>query len=268
MKAIAPALISMLTASLLQAAPPTDERVVLDRTAPEYWQLNAIGVVTPTNMKFYGTGFLVDTCHVLTNHHVVFDKASDARLGYQTYFSVGQTTDKKAQFRHVLEKGTVIAFGRYDGTNAAENADWVIIELVQSLGKTVGFIPIYQMDLKKMFGRSVISAGYPGDRTREGADLSNIFADLNCKIFGTGLYGNSYHTCQTTHGQSGSPILAKGNDGKYYAIAMADRRMDMTRSEDPNIGNVAVSLDSGSNDGVVSEGNRIVGALKAHPCKP
>jgi hypothetical protein len=268
MKLIVLALIVILTASLLQAALPKDERVVLDRTVPEYRQLNAIGVVTPIKMESYGTGFLVDMCHVLTNHHVVFEEASDARLGYQTKFSVGQTTDKKAQFRHVLVNGAVIAFGNYDGSNASENADWVIIELDQSLGKSVGFITIYQMTLQKMFGRSVITAGFPGNRTRNGADLSNLYGDLNCKIFGTGLYGNSYHTCQTTHGQSGSPILAKGNDGKYYAIAIADRRFDMTRSQDSNIGNIGVSLDSGLNVDVVSDGDKIVAALKANPCTP
>lgn len=255
-------------AAEIRAQAVKDERIVIDRTSAEFKQLNAIGAVTPLDMKSFGSGFMVDSCHVLTNHHVVFEKASQAKLGTNIKFSVGQTNLKGKQFSHLLMEGKIIAFGDYDGTNISENADWAIIKLSKPVGEDVGSIPIYQMDIKQMAGQKIITGGYPGNRTNEGADLSRIYGDLNCKIVATGIVGNSYHTCQTSDGQSGSPLLAKSpKDGKYYAIAMADRRLDMTRSEDPNIANIAVNFTSGKKYDVISDGDKIMAALKADKCE-
>src|ERR1700675_4394199 len=51
--------------------PQEDMRVPIDRRSEKYKQLNAVGIFVEDN-KLVGTGFLVDSCHVLTNAHVAY----------------------------------------------------------------------------------------------------------------------------------------------------------------------------------------------------
>lgn len=246
-----------------------DARVFVDRNLLEYKALDSIGIVKSEGKKFYGTGFLVDDCHVLTNNHVVFEDEKFAKNGMVVNFSVGQTDSTEIYFSKSNIAGKVVAHGNFEMTRNSQNGDWALINLYESVGKVVGYIPMYQMDMTKMKGRKVITAGFPGDRTNDGKDFSKIYADINCKIIGASLFGYSLHTCQANGGQSGSPLLAKGNDGKYYAIAMisGNKGFDMSRSEDPDRANVAVSFTSLRVDSFKSEGDKIVDAINADPCK-
>ncbi len=254
----------------IEAQTAKDERVEIDRTAPEYKALNAIGVVIPADMTSYGSGFLVDSCHVLTNNHVVFKKGQAQKNGAKVTFSVGQTGSKEKPFTHALIDGKVIAHGEYEHTLNSANNDWAIIRLSKSVGKEIDTIPFFQMDVKHMKGRQVITAGYPGSRTQNGKDLSAMYGDKNCKIIGMSIYGYVQHTCQVTPGQSGSPALALNKDnGKYYAIGMVGGDADfdgLDRSEESKKANIAVSFDSGKSDGVVSQGDLIASALKSDKC--
>jgi V8-like Glu-specific endopeptidase len=253
----------------IQSQTSVDQRIDLNRNSPEYKQLNAIGVVTVPSVKAFGTGFLVDACHVVTNKHVVFGKTGTPKTGAKVAFSAGETGDKNKPFVESMVDGKVIAHGKFDGTVSSENSDWVVVKLSKSIGDKLGYIPLYQMDFKKMVGRPVSTAGFPGSKTQNGKDFSKIYGDLNCKITATSIYGFMFHTCQATPGQSGSPVVSKGNDGKYYAIAMISGDMDsssLDRSEDPEKANMAVSFDSGKADNVVSEGDKIVQAIKSDKC--
>lgn len=235
-----------------------DERVVVDRTSAQYKQLNAIGKVEADGQNFYGTGFLVDACHVLTNNHVVYKDPKSAKKGTEVKFTIGSTE----------VSGKTIDNGGFENTRETQNSDWAIVRLSKPLGATYGYIPMYQMDMQKMNGLGVITAGFPGSKTNGGKDLSKIYGDLNCKVTGTSGFGYSLHTCQATGGQSGSPVMAKGNDGKYYAVAMisGNKGFNMDRTEDPDKANVAVNFTSGKSLGVATEGDKINAALKADPC--
>jgi V8-like Glu-specific endopeptidase len=218
-------------------------------------------------MRSHGTGFLSDLCHVLTNRHVVFHNIEDAVIGAKVTFSVGQTGTNRPPFQYMVLSGKVIGYGSsYTGYDSTANADWAVIKLESSIGSHVGFIPIYQMSTRRLAGRKIITAGYPGAKTRNGDDLSKLYGDLNCEIIGTNpLNGFLYHNCQATYGQSGSPLMAKGDDGIYYALGMPEHRTDITKSEDPNIANVGVSFSSGK-DIYISEGDKIVAILKNDRC--
>jgi len=247
-----------------------DERVEIDRTSKEYQQMNAIGVVYPEGKQYLGTGFLVDDCHVLTNAHVAFKESVAGSNGVRVHFSVGHSKVKGKQFEYTDIGGKVIEHGEFSSARVKEeNSDWAIIRLDQSIGKKVGFISIYQMDPDKMKNRPVITVGYPGDRTNNAKDLSKIYGDLSCKLLGMSVYGFEYHTCQATSGQSGSPVMDKGSDGKYYALAMisGDNGFSLDRNTKASKSNMAISLDSGKSDGVVSEGDKIIAALQADKCE-
>lgn len=254
-----------------QAASKTkDERVEIDRTSKEYQQMNAIGVVYPEGKQYLGTGFLVDDCHVLTNAHVAFKEGVAGAKGARVHFSVGHSKVKGKQFEYADIGGTVIEHGDYTSHTLSDvNSDWTVIRLDQPIGKKVGSIAVYQMDPENLKNRDVITVGYPGDLTNNAKDLSKIFGDRKCKLLGMSVYGFEYHTCQTMPGQSGSPVMSKAKDGKFYALAMisGDNGFSLERKTEGSKANTAVSFDSGKKVGVVSDGDKIIATLQADKCE-
>lgn len=256
------------TADQISTKLENDTRVEVDRSSANYSQMNAIGVVQPANQKAYGTGFMVDSCHVLTNSHVAFNNHVSGDVGSKTYFSVGQTGSKQSPFKHADIEGKVIAKGNYDRTVSKTNGDWVVIRLSKSI-KDVSSIPMYQMDSAVMKGKDVMTVGFPGDLSDDGKDLSKAHGDLNCKLDGMSVYGFQFHKCTATTGQSGSPVMAKGNDGKYYAIAMisGDATFEKDNSDKKVTRDMAVNFTSGKKVNVISQGDKIMAAIAADaPC--
>lgn len=240
-----------------------DDRIEINRTG-EYKQLDATGVIEPADKKTFGTGFLVvDSCHVLTNHHVAFNSPQEAKLSSHITFSVGQTGSNKPPFKKMRQAGKIIGYGEYTGMDSSANKDWAVVRLDTPISKeSISPLSFYQMPVKKLVGQKILNPGFPGNRTGNGDDLSKMYGDTSGEIVGTHpIYGFIYFTSQTSHGQSGAPIAAKGNDGKYYAIGMVDHRMDMTRSKNPNIANIGVSFSSSGDVNKPSEGDKILKAI-------
>lgn len=255
-------------ADQISAKVENDTRVEIDRTSANYSQLNAIGVVQPADQKSYGTGFMVDACHVITNSHVAFDSHVTGAIGSKTFFSVGQTGSKNNPFKYSKIEGKIIAKGDYNHTVSTVNADWVIIRLSKSI-KDVPSIPIYQMDSAALKGKNVTTVGFPGDLSQNGNDLSKAHGDTNCNLDGMSVYGFQYHTCIATSGQSGSPVMAKGNDGKYYALGMisGDANFQVKSTKEKEDRKMAVSFTSGKKVNVSSDGDKILTAIAADaPC--
>lgn len=223
-----------------------DHRQLVDRHSREYHQLNAVGAVFNEHNQLSGTGFLVSPCAILTNKHVV-EYYKNVRMGHKVTFHVGQTNSRQKPFLTSSE-GQVVAMG--DG--ATEQEDWVVVKLQKSVGRQVGYLPMYQMDPRVYQERTVITAGFPGNKTQGGKELVNMYGDLDCKAPGMGGAGEMVHHCQTTRGQSGSPILTKAPNGKYYAIGMVQgiRGNGMERGEKKGVYNAAVGFTSGKPWGV------------------
>lgn len=269
-----------------ESQPDLSSMVVIDRTKSQYTQLNGIGIVTVPGENWYGTGFLVSPCHVLTNVHVVYNESEyevkdpqdhrDLKIGKKIQFSVGQTDSTNYQFSNSNIDGKVVAVGKYNGFSSTTNRDWVVIKLSTPVGREVGYIKFFQMTLKNMNNRAVITAGYPGARTNYGANLKNIYGDLNCKMDGADIDGYVFHTCKTGRGSSGSPILALNpKDKKYYAIGMVKGHEGGTltlngvpakQTEKTTNRNTAVSFDSGKAIGMVTDGDEIAQAIIANKC--
>ena len=259
-----------------------DERVAIDRNSAEFKQLNAIGVITHTKQNFMGTGFMVSPCLMLTNNHVAYDdpKKETPELEKELYFSVGQTGSKTRPFKYQKVKGKVIDFSsEYDGSYQSTNFDWALVKVnkvkdenenLVNLGDKVGFIEIVQASPERMVKqKKLITAGFPGNKCIK-ENYSNIYADLNCKIYAESAYGYVDHNCQATSGQSGSPILAKGKDGNLYAISMisgrATKNDGLDRTMDSKNSKVSLSFETGKDFNVVTEGDKIVSAINANIC--
>lgn len=207
------------THSLAQAqvAAPSSEdfRVQLDRTHPEYSQTNAIGVIYRFKSEYEGTGFLVSSCAVLTNKHVINSQLSEVKKGDLVTFRVGSSRTESEPFSN-FSKGQVVAMGsRHFGAY-----DWALIKLDQPLGNEVGYIEPLQLNADNQLGTVIMTAGFPFSKTRQGSVLNQIYSDLDCRLLKPGSQGEMKHTCQTTGGQSGSPLLTRSSDGRLYAIGI------------------------------------------------
>lgn len=241
-----------------------DYREVVNRKSSEFSQLNAIGIVSKNGKSFDGTGFMVSECVMLTNKHVVNKDRESIRHGEEVTFKVGQSGSKSAPFTH-SSKGRVIAFGS-ENTRAY---DWALVKLDKSIGKEVGHIQIYQMEDRDHMRKAIVTAGFPYDKTSRGTNFSNIYGDLDCKSQGAGSEGEFVHTCQTTGGQSGSPLLMKSaKNGKYYAIGMVQGVFGsgMDRGNSIESYNTGVSFASGKKNNLVTSADEIVEALSKTTC--
>lgn len=255
-----------------------DRRVAIDRTSEKFKQLNAIGLVTHTKQEFLGTGFLVSSCVMLTNHHVAFDDPDKEvpEAGKTLYFSAGQTGLKSNPFKCSKVEGKVIDFNkRYKNAISTTGYDWALVKVdkvrdengkMANLGDKVGFIEIYQASTSELVEMNgLVTAGFPSDKTKY--DKSYIYGDTDCRVKHSSGTGQVVHSCQTSHGQSGSPILAQADDGVYYAVSMvsASIRSFSKYENNKNIPEVSVIFDTVA-DSILSDGDRIVNKIKSIKC--
>ncbi|MGZ8943542.1 MAG: trypsin-like serine peptidase [Methylobacter sp.] len=250
----------------------TDLRQEISRDNPEYQQLNAIGMIS-FNGKYQGSGFLVSPCLVLTNIHVAYSKNESLKSGKTVQFSVGQTGSFSQAFKHEKINSQVVEHGTYDRSEQDTNSDWALVKLSQKI-TDINFIKLYQMPSSASYNHKIITAGFPSNRAAE-SNYSKMYGDIDCKIIGTSGWGYILHTCQTTGGQSGSPILAKGKDGLYYALGMVggNRRNEqgvpqsgLEKSEDPNQAHRALSFESGKPYNIIVQGDEIKSAISKYNC--
>lgn len=258
-----------------------DRRVEIDRTSEEFKQLNAIGLVTHTHQKFIGTGFLVSPCAVLTNNHVAFgDKDKETpQKGKGVYFSVGQTGNIQIPFKHQLVKGEVVDFGDYDNSFSGTNYDWALIKVNKvrnnngeyaNLGDMVGYIQILQLESERMLRlKKIETTGFPGDKSSP-SNFSKMYGDLGCKITQIDTYfGSDINNCQTTNGQSGSPLLAKTKTGVYYAVGMVSGGVkdgEYFGLDDRGKDKFSLTFSEETNHFGYSSGNEIVKSIKSIRC--
>lgn len=102
----AAAALALLAAVLPAPAAAQDTLREIDRTRPPYAALNGVGQVLVPAFRAggdpaEGSGALVSACHVLTAHHVAFDRAETPASGKRAFFRVGQAAaGEREPFRH------------------------------------------------------------------------------------------------------------------------------------------------------------------------
>lgn len=176
-----------------------------------------IGVAYDPESNIYGTGILVDACHVLTAQHVAGDR-EDNPVGDRFDFLVGQQQGKQFANR---TGASVIASGGFTERRWNRDADWLLLKLDQCLGKQYGHVRLRD---EGSAGRpaALRSAGYPSDI----ADVRGLLVmDPHCRLVGEAkrLW---LHTCAGRSGDSGGPLfeLRRGPGGvemDVYAIQAA-----------------------------------------------
>lgn len=235
-----------------------DPREVMDRQANP--QLNAIGMIKvsavsnvpprqtdsqvlsnfkPGVQQGIGTGFLINECLVITNHHVAYLGRAEKDVSKVTIdFFAGASGNPNSPFA-VKSQGKVVADGDYLASNDRKN-DWAIIKLDQPVADPNNpndiranwrITPKFG-SIKEAGKGTVASASFYQDNEKYKAG-TQLWGQSSCKIWGKGSgdYEGSWVTdCPGIAGVSGSPVFKSENENNGKSELFAYGIMQSVRS--------------------------------------
>ncbi|MCC6982804.1 MAG: trypsin-like serine protease [Bauldia sp.] len=202
-----------------------DDRQLLD-TAETPWSL--IGQLVDPDGGSCTATLIGEDILVSAAHCVEYETRVDARATFITGIGL----------RNGPEEAEVVSYflspNREDDRKKEEAAssDWVLLRIDRPLGRELGFVAPRTLDARAALDWEIRQAGFSWDT---GDHLSG---HLGCHIIEVEDENTIVHNCDTTEGDSGSPIMAF-IDGEYFVIGT-----DSTfRTENGAEVNVAVRSD-------------------------
>ena len=216
---------------LLAFVPTVADAAIFDRDDRMAATLNPVGIVTGGEKVYYGSGFLIDRCNVLTARHVAGNVF--IVVGRRLVFRVGRSASR----------GTVVAAGPFQDNlspSRSIGADWMLVRLDRCLGRKLGFLRVMSAVDAYAAERGAGDAGFPRDRPM----LPGPTVDADCRVLWVGG-GRMAHDCATIAGNSGGPILARQGDGWVaIGINVAGDDRAQPRKFDATAANFAVDISS------------------------
>lgn len=163
--------------------------------------LAPVGLVSHSGvfLRYFGTGFLVDDCHVLTSQSGSHLGYGNAPLGKTVKFQTGIGTPQ-----HKSSSATVIAAGampaKMGGDQLAQN--WLLLRLDKCLGASVGHVALSSGGYSPYEFRDLKTASYPMHRGKR----RGLTVDPSCTVIG-GEEKLWLNDCAMVEGDGGTPIF-------------------------------------------------------------
>lgn len=165
-----------------------------------------------TNTEGYCSAFLVGKKHVVTALHCLVDKKAKKFIPNIHFYpnDLNNYSFDKVRIANIRS-----GFDNYFTDNGTDRRhDWALLELNEEIGEKYGWIG---MSIPKVSGfetKDHFSIGYSSDFKPHNPSNSgpcSILSDKNYAVI---------HTCDTHHGDSGSPIFYKPNHNQPLANAI------------------------------------------------
>jgi V8-like Glu-specific endopeptidase len=183
----------------------------------------------PSNQYFQATGTLIDSFHVLTAAHILYDSA-EGGFADQVRVFPGQQNSTDAPFGELFatEERVFNEFVTNDNRGVYdEHGDLGLITLDGQVGNTTGTLAMgFNSDPSFYTNLGVNNAGYPVDSTHDGFTMYRQFGNLTGVSSDGALLNWTYSQLTTIAGQSGSPLweyqTATGSRVIYGVLVAGD----------------------------------------------
>lgn len=96
-------------------------------------------------------------------------------------------------------------------------ADWAIVMVKEPIGDTTGIVPV--MDAAEL-DRHLQDPGFTFVEIGYGRMSSEVTVRRHCTVAALGQDGSIDHVCESIPGDSGGPVLARGDDGRLQIIGV------------------------------------------------
>lgn len=206
-----------------------DDRVLVDISQMPW---SVIGLLTLSRSGSGCTATLVAANVVATAAHCI--TSDSGRIDARSLFEVG---DLGAGALSARVTAYLVADTTGQKVSDESETDWALLRLDRPLGDELGFVgvrAVADIPLDQLLLMPIYQAGYSWDT---GDHLSG---NIGCAVLLLTGVNMLQHNCDTTHGDSGSPLMIEEN-GLYYVVA-TDAAFD--NDADGRIVNVATRADA------------------------
>jgi protease YdgD len=200
-----------------------DDRVFLDTSAYPWTAVGELDFDAGSQC----TGTLVAPDVVLTAAHCIHDE--DGRVVAAGAFTSGARRPGGALEARIVGYFIAPRFSHdlFFNSNKLDGTDWAYLRLDRPLGDDLGVVPIHP--LLTIDGVTLDQAGFSWDTP------GRLSGHLACEARALNNDGTLEHACDTTRGDSGSPLMIEG-DG-YVIVAIDSNYRD---KEGEPVANIAV----------------------------
>jgi V8-like Glu-specific endopeptidase len=182
---------------------------------------SGIGMVIGNRSEGAGTAFLVSSCHVLTNYHVLYAQYRPNR--WEKFHFVFGDAAAPVEFLESVPASPIVLGTYSEGTRTCE--DFALLELETCVGSEYRYVDLLPLSLEEVqtlqgdasaAGLGVSSAGYPDTESWD-----HVSVDRTCTVDPEMHVGDreAYSTtCNSVNGVSGGPLFVERPEGERLSV--------------------------------------------------